>query len=58
MRVFLFEACIVLEFFGTIVAAIFCGVEGAIIGAMMFGITLAIDMIILDFEDLEDLEDK
>lgn len=54
MRVFLFEACIVLEFFGTIVAAIFCGVEGAIIGAMMFGITLAIDMIILDFEDLED----
>lgn len=29
MRDFLFNACIVLEFFGTIVAAIFCGVEGA-----------------------------
>ncbi len=54
MRDFLFKACIVLEFFGTIVAAIFCGVEGAIIGAMMFGITLAIDMIIQDFEDIKE----
>lgn len=54
MRNFLFEACIVLEFFGTIVAAIFCGVESAIVGAMMFGITLAMDMIIQDFEDIKD----